>query len=113
MNDTASLQNRWKALENMLEGRFGKVPDMQAILFLIGINEYGGRIPKIKFSKEQKQDLMHIAVCKLLSEDGYYQLDGFDDEGWPHFTELKKPDATDLTSQEQLLQKHILSYFDL
>lgn len=113
MNDTTSFDDRWKALENMLQERFDKIPDLQAILFLIGVNEYSGRIPKIKFSKEQKQDLMHVAVCKLLSNEGYYQFEGFDEEGWPHYIEIKKPEAADLNAQEQLLKKHILQYFDL
>jgi len=44
--------------------RFGKKPDMEAILFLIGIQEFGQL--KEKFTKEQKQDLMHVAVCSYL-----------------------------------------------
>ena len=46
--------------------RFGKKPDLEAILFLIGMQEYGQL--KDKFTKEQKQDLMHVAVCLLLSQ---------------------------------------------
>lgn len=109
-----SLFERWIILEATLVERFGKKPNMEAILFLIGMNEYQGRIPKIKFSKEQKQDLMHVAVCSLLSRGGYYKLDGYDDEGWPHFTELKKVETDDsLAAQEILLKEYILDYFDI
>ncbi len=109
-----SLFERWIILEAELVERFGKKPDMEAILFLIGINEYRGRIPKIKFSKEQKQDLMHVAVCTLLSKGGYYELEVYDEEGWPHFTKLKDIEAGDaLASQEILLKEYILDYFEI
>jgi hypothetical protein len=86
---------------------------MEAILFLIGMNEYSGRIPKIKFSKEQKQDLMHVAVCSLLSRGGYYAFEGYDEEGWPHFREVKKVESDSLGGQEALLKEYILEYFEI
>lgn len=115
MTEKKSLFERWIVLEAELVERFGKKPNMEAILFLIGLNEYKGRIPRIKFSKEQKQDLMHIGVCTLLSRGGYYILDGHDEEGWPHFTELKKveTDQNSLAAQEILLKEYILEYFDI
>jgi hypothetical protein len=105
--------SRWSALEANLKERFGKVPDMEAILFLIGINEYRGRMPKLKFSKEQKQELMHVAVCTLLSKGGYYTLEGYDDEGWPHFTELQSVKENTMDDQESLLKTYILDYFEI
>ena len=113
MTEKRSLFERWIILEADLVERFGKKPNMEAILFLIGMNEYRGRIPRIKFSKEQKQDLMHIAVCTLLSRGGYYALEGYDDEGWPHFMEVKKveTDQNTLAAQEILLKEYILDYF--
>ncbi len=104
---------RWNQLEAVLAERFGKTPDMEAILFLIGINEYRGRIPSIKFSKEQKQDLMHIAVCSLLSQSGFYELQGYDEEGWPHYKELDTVKTTSMAEQEDLLKEHILNYFEI
>lgn len=102
----------WKKVEALMVERFGKLPDMEGILFLIGINELG-MLPKgKKFTKEQKQDLMHIAVCKLLSLDGYYSFAGLDEEGWPHYTELKPVAASGLQSQERLLKECIIRYFE-
>jgi hypothetical protein len=72
------IQLRWWKLEEKLVEKFGKKPDMEAILFLIGIQEFGNI--RNKFSKEQKQDLMHVAVCSLLSQSGYYKLEGYDDD---------------------------------
>jgi hypothetical protein len=108
-----NFEQRWKAVETLLEERFGKVPDMEGILFLIGMNEYGGPPKRSKFTKEQKQDLMHIAVCTLLSQHGYYELQGRDEEGWPHFELIRKPDIAEMKEQEQLLKESVVSYFEL
>jgi len=82
---------------------------MEAILFLIGIQELGQI--KEKFTKEQKQDLMHVAICKLFSQSGYYELEKMDDDGWPHFKQLNPMPEMTLTEQENFLKDHILLYF--
>jgi hypothetical protein len=110
MNINDDLQTRWWNLEAKLVERFGKKPDMEAILFLIGIQEFGG--VHEKFSKEQKQDLMHVATCRLLSQSGFYELEGVDDDGWPHYKQLKELPAMNLTEQESFLRDHVLLYFE-
>ena len=113
MTESHTLQERWIKLEEKLAVQFGKKPNMEAILFLVGVNEYKGRIPKIKFSKEQKQDLMHVAVCTLLSRSGYYELEGYDEEGWPHFKQLKPLPEMNAFEQENFLKDHVLLYFEM
>lgn len=90
--------------------RFGKKPDMEAILFLIGLQETG--FLRAKVTKEQKQDIMHVAVCTLLGQSGYYLLEGRDEEGWPHFKQLKEIPVLQLIEQENFLKDHILLYFE-
>src|ERR1700761_3293033 len=92
------LQTRWWNLEARLVERFGKKPDMETILFLVGIQELGDI--RRKFSKEEKQDLMHIAVCGLLRASGYYELEGRDKDGWPHFRQLKALPVLNMADQE-------------
>jgi hypothetical protein len=104
------LQTRWWALEARLAGRFGKKPDMEAILFLIGIQEFGEI--REKFSKEQKQDLIHVAVCSLFAQSGYYELAKVDEDGWPHFRQLKALPVMTMAEQENFLKDHVLLYFD-
>ena len=104
------LQSRWWALEARLIERFGKKPDMETILFLIGIQEFGDI--KEKFTKEQKQDLMHIAVCSLLAPSGYYELEGIDKDGWPHFKQLKPLPVLSPIEQENFIKDHVLLYFE-
>ena len=101
----------WESLLNQLHTLIGKRPaDLNAVLFLIGVQELGKG--PIRFSKEAKQDLMHIAVCKVLSQSGYYVLDGHDKDGWPRWTLAKPLPHGDLTAQENFLKKHVILYFD-
>ena len=105
------IRRAWGKLLKSLEQLFGKTPEnVEAILFLIGVNELGQGVNN--FSKEEKQDLMHIAICKVLSYSGFYQLEGLDEQGWPHWKLIKKLPHFDLLEQEKLLKMHILEYFE-
>jgi hypothetical protein len=103
------LQARWWKLEEKLIERFGKKPDMESILFLIGIQEVGG--VGHSFTKEQKQDLMHVAVCSILIHGGYYELEGWDEDGWPHFKQIKELPPMEFMQQENFMKDHVLFYF--
>jgi hypothetical protein len=104
------LQTRWWGLEEKLMKRFNKKPDIEAILFLIGMQETG--FIKEKITKEQKQDLMHVAVCSLFSQSGYYALEGTDIDGWPHFKQVRSLPEMNMIEQENFLKDHILLYFE-
>ena len=104
------LSIRWRALEEWLEARFSKKMTLESIIFLIGVRELG-EVRK-EFTKEEKVDLMHIAICRLFSQSGYYQLSHVDQDGWPHWELLKPLPHTDLFSQEYVLKEHILAYFE-
>jgi hypothetical protein len=104
------LQQRWWNLEAKLVERFGKKPDLETILFLIGIQETG--MIKEKITKEQKQDMMHVAVCMLLTPSGYYEMERVDEDGWPHFKQLKAMPDMNAFEQENFLKDHILLYFE-
>ncbi len=85
------------------------LPDLNTMLFLIGIQELGRW--KKGFTKEEKQDLMHIAVCRLLAYDGYYEFVGRDADGWPHWRQVRNIQALPLPEQERLLKEKIVQYF--
>lgn len=104
------LQIRWLKLRIALKDKYGIKPEMDGILFLIGVQELGAG--KQTYTKEQKQDLMHIAVCTVLSASGYYLLEGHDEEGWPHFRLAKPLPELGLVEQENFLKDHVLLYFD-
>jgi len=105
------LDRTWNSLVHSIESLIGKKPkDLNAVLFLIGVQELGQG--KKVFSKEEKQDLMHIGICKVLSFSGYYTLEGLDKEGWPHWKMIKKLPHFDLLEQERLLKMHVIEYFE-
>lgn len=109
-SDKPTLENDWALLLDKLKIIIGKKPSgLNAVLFLIGVQELGKS--NRTFSKEQKQDLIHIAVCKVLSSSGFYELEGHDEDGWPHYKLVKKLPAFDLLDQERLLKMHIIEYF--
>ncbi|MBI1193228.1 MAG: hypothetical protein GC205_08645 [Bacteroidetes bacterium] len=99
----------WIAVLKKVQERFGKKPDLQALLFLIGLQELGQVLEKV--SKEQKQDLMHIAVCRLLSEQKLYRYIGRDDEGWPHYEATAALPQLSVDEQERMLKRQVIRYF--
>jgi hypothetical protein len=105
------LERNWQFLLKEVERILAHRPkDLNGVLFLIGVQELGKGYQL--FTKEQKQDLMHIAICKVLSQSGYYALEGLDKEGWPHWKMIKKLPRFDLLEQEKLLKMHVLEYFE-
>lgn len=85
------------------------LPDLNTVLFLIGIQELGRW--KRSFTKEEKQDLMHIAVCRLLEEEGYFEFVGRDDDGWPHYRQAREMTKLNTFEQEKILKTAAVRYF--
>lgn len=107
-----SIDEEWAILIEKLEEKIGIKPaDLNGVLFLIGVQELGQGARS--FTKEQKQDLMHIAVCKVLSRSGFYRLEGKDAEGWPHWEPEKALPYLSLKDQERALKSHVIDYFEL
>lgn len=105
------LEFEWLKVRHLIKDIFHKeaLPDLNAILFLIGIQELGRVQPS--FTKEEKQDLMHIAVCRLLSYDGYYEFEGRDQDGWPHYRVVRPFVVKGAGEQEELLKSKAIQYF--
>lgn len=91
--------------------KLDKLPDLQSILYLIGIQELGRWDTEKGFTKEEKQDLMHIAVCTLLENDGYYEFVGRDQDGWPHWKKAKAFTTKGVKKQEEILKNNAIKYF--
>ncbi len=107
-NQTQNIEG-WFAVRRFVKDTFGKRPDINAILFLIGMNELG--IHKEEWEKEEKQNLMHIAVCRLFEKDGYYKFIERDEDGWPHYEIQKVIPNIHLKEQEGWLKEKIVAYF--
>lgn len=109
--EDTELKENWDQLLDALEKIVGKRPkDLNAVLFLIGVQELGQGIRV--FSKEQKQDLMHIAICRILSKTGIYEFEGLDQDGWPHWKLNENLPKLDVANQEKMLKMHVIEYFE-
>lgn len=111
MSRDEKLKERWELVVTKLSNQFaeGDTLDLDAIIYLIGVQELG-QLNK-EFKKDQKLDLMHIAICKLLTPYGYYTLDFVDDEGWPHYKTIETLPHLKAGEQSVLMKEAIVNYF--
>ena len=105
------LKNRWNQTLMLLRNKFndGQDLDIEGVIYLIGLQELGET--DSKFKKDQKIDLMHIAICRLLEPFGYYQFSHMDEEGWPHYKVLTKLPNLKSGEQTLLMKEAIVNYF--
>ena len=105
------LKDRWDAVVKLLSDRFagGDVLDLDAIIYLVGLQELG-QLHR-EFKKDEKLNLMHIAICRLLEPFGYYEFDYFDDDGWPHYKVLEQLPPLKAGEQSVLMKEAIVQYF--
>ena len=107
----AEINKKWKALQEAVAENFDMdIPDIKVMLFLIGVQELG-KGPK-EFSKREKEELMHIATCRLFSSLGFYELEGQDEQGWPHWNLVKPIPNYTLMEQEMIIKSLIIDYFE-
>ena len=108
----SSLKEQWEQIESDISARFGEgeTLNLDAIVYLIGVQELG-QVHR-NFKKDDKVNLMHIALCRLLEPFGYYEFDYFDDEGWPHYKTLKTLPALKPGEQSRLIKEAIIYYFN-
>jgi hypothetical protein len=111
MSRDTQLKERWEKLVDILSNQFsqGEDLDLDAIIYLIGVQELG----KVhnKFKKDEKLNLMHIAICRLLEPYGFYEFDFVDEDGWPHYTVKEELPPLKAGEQSVLMKEAIVNYF--
>jgi hypothetical protein len=103
------IEDQWKKLILDLEKQFGDGLDLQAVLMLIGVQELGKGYRK--FNKDQKLEVLHIAICTLLEPYGYYKFEGQDEDGYPHWSTVENLPPLKPGQQAFLMKQSILDYF--
>jgi len=111
MHKEEKLKDDWEAIVKFISNKFGEGErlDLDSIIYLIGIQELGQG--KRRFKKDEKINLMHIAICRLLEPYGYYEFDFFDEEGWPHFKSNETLPNLKAGEQTILMKEAIVKYF--
>lgn len=104
------FEKKWRDLVTDISQNQGEQLDLQSILFLIGVQELNKGY--VKLNKDQKVEVMHIAICTLLEPYGFYEYSGHDDEGWPHFEPKKNLPNLKSGDQEKLIKQAIIEYFN-
>ncbi|GLB48348.1 hypothetical protein [Neptunitalea lumnitzerae] len=105
------LKKYWDYIVTSLSDKFadGDQLDLDAIIYLIGVQELG-QLHR-RFKKDDKLNLMHIAICRLLEPYGYYEFDHVDADGWPHYTIKEQLPALKAGEQSILMKEAIVQYF--
>ncbi|MDX1277286.1 hypothetical protein [Oceanihabitans sediminis] len=111
MSRDQELKERWELVVEKLSKQFadGDTLDLDAIIYLIGVQELG-QFDR-KFKKDHKLDLMHIAICRLLEPYGYYEFDYFDEDKWPHYKIKEQLPTLKAGEQSVLMKEAIVNYF--
>lgn len=105
------LKQQWEEVVTLLSNRFadGDTLDLDAIIYIIGLQEFGKF--QRRFKKDDKLNLMHIAICRLLEPYGYYEFDYQDEDGWPHYTIKEELPPLKAGEQSVLMKEAIVQYF--
>ncbi|WP_088324509.1 hypothetical protein [Polaribacter tangerinus] len=113
MSKEIALKEKWDVLVQKLTNQFadGDELTIDGIIYLIGVQELGQG--HRSFKKDEKVNLMHIAICKLLEPYGYYEFDYFDDDGWPHYKIITELPSLKPGEQTVLMKEAIINYFDV
>ena len=111
MSRDDQLKQRWETLKITLTERFaeGEDLDIDGIIYLVGVQELGQGYRT--FKKDEKVNLMHIAICRLLEPLGYYEFDYFDSDGWPHYKIVEELPPLKPGEQTIMMKEAIVSYF--
>lgn len=111
MSRDEELKTRWQRVVQVVSTKFGEgeVLDLEAIIYLIGLQEYG-KLNR-KFKKDEKINLMHIAICRLLEPYGFYEFDYQDEDGWPHYKVKELLPPLKAGEQSVLMKEAIVNYF--
>ncbi len=105
------LKSRWENLKLKISELFGdgEVLELDAIIYLIGVQELGQGYRA--FNKDEKVNLMHIAICRLLEPLGYYEFDFFDEDGWPHYKTKEELPYLKSGEQSVMMKEAVIQYF--
>jgi hypothetical protein len=105
------LKDDWERLIAKLSEQFpgdGDI-DLDGVLLLIGAQEL--QMGYLRLKKDEKLNVLHIAVCTVLEPYGYYEFDKRDDDGWPHFKSLQPLPSLKAGEQALLMKEAVVNYF--
>lgn len=112
MDIHVSIEEKYTQLKKRLSQQFadGDTLNIDAILYLIGVQEFGKGIQQ--FSKDDKLNLMHIAICKIFEPFGHYKFTHRDEDDWPHYEVINQLPTMDVEQQKEKMKEAVVLYFE-
>lgn len=109
--DDDALEARWQRLVERVAARYRRTPTLEALLFLIGIQDRGrGYEPRL--DRDRKQDLIMEGTCCAFETLDLYRRVGMDADGfWVWERTRPLPELT-VEEQEKVLRLAVLRYFE-
>jgi len=102
------LEKKWDELLEELEALFDQEMTLKGVLYLIGVQELSLGIKQ--YERDEKANVLHVGICKILTPFGFYKFDRLDEDGWPHYIELKAIKNLSESQQELLMKEAVLKY---
>jgi hypothetical protein len=111
MSEPKSLKEQYDALVLKLSDQFSDADplELDQILFIVGLQELG-QLHR-KFSKDEKINVIHIAICRLLEPYGYYAFSHYDEDMWPHYHVVEELPFLKAGEQSRLMKEALVHYF--
>lgn len=103
-------KKQWAYFKNDFKQQYGEYPSVISTLFVVGLSIIETELNSL--TKEEKQDVIHVGLCEILSQEGLYVKTHVDEDGWPHFKATQKTKTLDIEKQETYLRQRILNYFN-
>ncbi|MGL4346942.1 MAG: hypothetical protein ACRCR9_02515 [Chitinophagaceae bacterium] len=105
---SSDIQKQWEKVLSQFSNHTKNPITIEGLLLLIGIQEFN--ILKDNYSKEEKIDLIHIGMCCILENDGYYQFSHYDKDKWPHYNTLKPLPEMNHDTEDLFIKEKIIAY---
>lgn len=104
------LAKDWSKVLSFFNKNFGISDlDLESVLFLIGVNVLG-KGPE-RFNKADKSDVIHLALCELLAQFGYYEKVLDKENYWPEYRMVKPLPSLSVPEQERFIKLAVIEYF--
>lgn len=101
---------KWAEIKESFKNSYGEYPSVISLLFLVGL----AHVPEADgaLSKEAKQEVIHVGLCKVLEQENLYTFTEFDEDGWPHFEPTNRTQRLDIEKQENYIKQLLIQYFN-
>ena len=111
MSESNTLKEQYDLLVQKLSAQFSDADplELDQILFIVGLQELG-QLHR-KFSKDEKINVIHIAICRLLEPYGYYVFSHYDEYMWPHYHVVEELPFLKAGEQSRLMKEALVHYF--